>query len=111
MYKLTCLRCKETGTKTCDVGESARTGHKHGEDHLEDLEGKREGKPLWNHSREEHAGQLTGVDFKMKVLRSYKTPLQRQIGEALAIEKYSITSDILLNSRGSGMGPKSQGSD
>ena len=36
----------------------------------------------------------------MKVLKTYKSPLQRQIGEALLIEKKGLVNDILMNSKG-----------
>ena len=35
----------------------------------------------------------------MKVLKKYKTPLERQIGEALEIERRSWTADCLLNKK------------
>ena len=84
---------------TSYMGESSRTGFMRGEDHVEDLQAKRDNKPLWEHSREAHGGVLGEVDYKMKVVKTYRTPLQRQIGEALLIEKRKVTNDILLNSR------------
>ena len=85
---------------TSYVGESSRTGHRRGANHANDLVGRREGKPLWDHSVDKHGGKLELEDFKMKVLRKYKTPLQRQIGEALEIERKAWSNDILLNSKG-----------
>ena len=35
----------------------------------------------------------------MKVLRRYKTPLERQVGEAVEIEKRSCSSDVLMNKK------------
>ena len=100
LYEITCLKCKEAMKSTIYVGESARTGQCRGEDHLSDLRSKRQGKPLWTHSEEDHDGKLQNGDFKMKVVKKYCTPLQRQIGEALLIEKRSWTCDTVLNKKG-----------
>ena len=70
---------------TTYIGESSRTGHARGNNHLKDLLKRREGKPLWVHSEEEHRGELKPEHYKMKLVRKYRTPLQRQIGEALEI--------------------------
>ena len=88
------------------MGESARTGHKRGENHINDLLHRKEGKPLWVHSRDMHDSKLVGEDFKMKVVKRYKTPLQGQIGEALMIKRKGITSDILMNKKGEWNGGK-----
>ena len=85
LYEIVCLKCKGNNKITSYVGESSRTGHRRGANHVQDLLKKREGKPLWVHSYEEHNGILMVEDDKMKVLRRYRTPLQRQIGEALEI--------------------------
>ena len=95
-----CLKCKEKNRVVEYVGESSRTGFDRGDNHLVDLRSEREGKPLWQHSQEEHGGLLVSEDFKMKVLKKYKTPLERQIGEALEIERRTLTADVLLNKRG-----------
>ena len=62
--------------------------------------------PLWEHSREAHGGTLCEEDFQMKVLKTYRTPLQRQIGEALLIESMSWTCDLVLNNNGEWNGRK-----
>ena len=100
MYEVTCLKCKDNKMNTVYVGESANTGQCRGENHLSDLRRKRSGKPLWDHSEEEHGGGLQSGDFRMKVVKKYNTPLQRQIGEAMLIEKRGWTSDLLLNKKG-----------
>ena len=88
------------------MGESARTGHRRGSNHIQDLLNKKEGKPLWEHSREVHEGELKESDYKMVVTRRYKTPLQRQIGEALEIERRRWKNDHLLNSKSEWNGNK-----
>ena len=44
-----------------------------------------------------HDTKTEETNFKMKVLRSFRTPLERQIGESLEIERRGWTADILLN--------------
>ena len=79
LYLISCLKCKEGGTTAEYVGESARTGERRGCEHLRDLRNKKDGKPLWDHSKEHHEGKVLDVDFKMKVLRKFKIPLEMQI--------------------------------
>ena len=99
LYEITCLKCKEIKKITSYVGETSRTGHARGDNHVQDLLHRREGKPLWEHSQEEHGGLLQTEDWKMVVIKRYRTALQRQIGEALEIERKGITNDLLLNSK------------
>ena len=42
----------------------------------------------------------------MRMVKKYKTPLQRQIGEALLIERRSWTADCLMNKKGEWNGTK-----
>ena len=58
LYEMECLKCKENKKITSYIGESSRTGHARGSNHIQDLLKKREGKPLWTHSTEEHGGVL-----------------------------------------------------
>ena len=67
---------------------------------MQDLLKRREGKPLWSHSSEFHNGDLKEIDFKMKVKKKYRSALQRQIGEVLAIERGSWIHDVLMNRKG-----------
>ena len=106
LYEITCLQCKQEHLVSSYVGESTRTGHRRGDNHVKDLLNKREGKPLWEHSKEFHEGKLKEEDFKMVVTRRFKTPLQRQIGEALEIERKRWKNDLLLNSKSEWNGTK-----
>ena len=54
--------------------------------------------PFIKHSKEHHAMEKGCVEFNMKVLRRFKTPLARQISEAVLIE--SSRADQVLNSKG-----------
>ena len=78
------------------TGETSRTGYLRGREHLEGLSKKNEDNPLWKHCVVAHDGEV--VDFKMKIVRRHKTPLTRQIHEAVEIQ-YS-TAAAVLNSKG-----------
>ena len=63
--------------------------------HLRGQKAKNEDNPLWKHDWVHHGG-IQGL-YSMKVLRSHKTPLSRQLQEATEIEL--STAKIILNSR------------
>ena len=60
------------------------------------MKDEKEDNALWKHCVTEHGG--TKVKFGMKVLRSHRSPLTRQIQESVEIE-YS-KADIIMNSKG-----------
>ena len=95
VYKITCQECKSKGLSSYYVGESSRTAFLRGGEHLDDLRKKNIKSPLWKHCLEEHGEKL--VEFSMKIVRSHKTPLTRQIHESVEIEHSS--AKILLNSK------------
>ena len=39
------------------------------------------------------------TEYKMKVLRKYRMLLERQLGEALEIEKRKWSADVILNKK------------
>ena len=67
------VQAKKHSVKLCRG--KCKTGHRRGDNHIKDLLNKREGKPLWEHSREFHEGKLKEEDYKMIVTRRFKTPL------------------------------------
>ena len=77
------------------LGESSRTGFLRGGEHLESLKSRSSKSPLWKHCVEDHSGQE--VNFSMKVVRSHKTPLTRQVHESVEIDNSSAR--ILMNSK------------
>ena len=78
------------------TGETSRTAYLRGREHWEGLESEKEKNPLWKHCMEKHGG--TKVNFNMKVLRSHRTPLSRQVHESVEID--SSKADIVMNSKG-----------
>ena len=61
---------------------------------MADLNSKKSGKPLWEHSAEMHDSSMEERDYKMKVLKKFRTPLERHIGEAMEIERRGWTGGM-----------------
>ena len=76
-------------------GETGRNAHSRGLDHQRDLEGEKDESPLWKHCQLEHDEEKQ--EFKMEVLKSFKSCLERQINEAVRIT--SSKADIQMNSK------------
>ena len=54
--------------------------------------------PLWRHTRVYHGGQKVPDWYHMKVERSHRTPLGRQVSEGVEINQ--CKADIIMNSKG-----------
>ena len=96
VYKTQCGECKEKGKDTVYVGESARTGYERGLEHQKDAKQKKENSHIATHCAENHSGQGR-EKFSMKVMRTHRTALTRQIHEAVVIA--NCWNKNLLNSK------------
>ena len=96
VYRVICQECELSQTKAEYTGESSRTPYLRGREHLEGLARKCEKNPLWKHCAQFHEGRK--AKFRMKVLRSHRAPLSRQIQEGVEIE--NSTAKIIMNSKG-----------
>ena len=94
-YSVSCQECKGRGVDSRYFGETSRTPYLRGQEHLAGLRRGEEDNALWKHCCEHHQGER--VKFSMKVGRKHRTPLTRQLEEAVAIETKKV--DILLNSK------------
>ena len=66
------------------------------EEHIGNLEKKKEDSPLWEHAQLHHQGVIPKYEYK--ITGSYlKNPLQRQLMEAVMIDKGDV--DIRMNSK------------
>lgn len=95
LYNITCLKCLEKGDKTQYWGESSRSGYMRVAEHRQDLFNLDEGSHMMRHMMKFH----TEVDlenpenrkaekfFKMEMVRQFRTAMDRQISEALAIAR------------------------
>lgn len=94
-YKIWCGGCQRAGVEVKYDGETGRNAHSRGLDHQRDLEGEKDESPLWKHCQLEHDEEKQ--EFKMEVLKSFKSCLERQINEAVRIT--SSKADIQMNSK------------
>ena len=69
-----------------------------GEEHLTGLDKEWEMAPLWRHAKVFHGGVKDPDWFDMKVQRTHRTPLYRQVAEGVEINL--CQADVILNSKG-----------
>ena len=97
VYKITCLECEKGNTKAEYWGKTSRTGFERGEEHLSGLESEYEKNALWKYSSVNHKGELRKESFRMEIIESHRSPLNRQIHEGIELETNG--ADIILNSK------------
>ena len=97
-YSISCKECKRQGRIALYWGESARTGYKRGKEHIEGLEKEWEKAPLWRHVESYHGGAKVPEWFMMKVQKTHRNPLSRQIAEGVEIAH--CEAEIVMNSKG-----------
>ena len=94
-YSNKCLTCKEEGNDCQYIGESSRTLREHYGEHLGGREA--DNNHMTSHEALYHQGEP--ALYAVKVLASYKTPIDRQIAEAVKIKLLSRTSTVLMNNK------------
>ena len=97
LYRGTCNLCKQQGIKAEYTGESGFSGYTRTLAHQRDI---RRDKPassaLADHVRQHHPEAVGREETcSLKVLRTYSRPLDRQIAEAVSINR--SRADIVLN--------------
>ena len=110
MYESECRRCNvPDGWKTRDkegledkrdvpsiyIGETCRSLHERSKDHLRDANTMSEESHMLQHQQEVHK-DIKDPEFNFRVVKSFKTSLERQIGEAIRIQ----SRGNVLNRRG-----------
>ena len=90
VYKITCLKCKETILHTYD-GETSRSAYTRGSEHCKDFYKKLEKCPLFRHYRDYHDNEpMNHKEFKMVVVKQYQNDSQgRVLREALEIKYHN----------------------
>ena len=94
-YRIKCIPCLLDGKKAVYEGETGRNPYSRGLEHQDNLRNELEDSPLWKHCTLEHGGEK--VKFCMKALRSFKSPMMRQVNEPVRIS--ASRADMLLNSK------------
>ena len=107
LYESECERCADVDEMTGEslkrqgqdaslfVGESARSLFERSSEHWKAAEQMKEESHMVQHSIESHNGESKNT-FKFKVVKSFRSALDRQIAEAIRIEM----SGSILNRRG-----------
>ena len=88
------MDCKIDGCDAVYDGESHRNAYTRGREHMQKYERKDESSFIYKHQVEQHNSQP--ANFGMRVARSFKDPLSRQVTEAIMIKNHKGT---LLNSK------------
>ena len=76
------------------VGESSRSIYERGEEHWQDWRAKKDSSHILKHQEEVHSWKEE-PKFTMRVVRSYRSALARQIGEAVRIRRRGGEGRIL----------------
>ena len=86
--------CQAPGCDAAYGGETHRNGYTRGLEHVKKYNKKDENSFMYRHQVEKHNGEP--ANFKMKVVKSFKDPLSRQVTEAVMIKNHK---GELLNSK------------
>ena len=101
-YQTWCQTCKdrdEEGKEAEDdkqtrlytyVGETAKSAHERGKEHIYDMENLSMRSHLLKHVVDMHEGKsMKDVDLRMRVIKFHRSSFERQISEAVAIQSTS----------------------
>ena len=94
MYKIQCMECKRIGIEAHYIGESSRSGFQRAEEHQTGLRNMDKESPLVKHQLEFHPEVQ---NFEMTVIKEHRKALQRQVMEAIMIEKSK--AEVLINNK------------
>jgi len=97
MYESTCKECVDAeGEPTVRyVGETARSISERWGDHQRDARNRVNDSHIWKHWLIEHGGEET--EFQIQVIKFFDSPLDRQVSEAVRIERTGAKR--ILNSK------------
>ena len=90
-YKIECSGCDSKY-----IGETARNAYTRGTEHITAFNNKEKDSVLYRHVQDKHDEEDT-PEFKMTVIKTHKSALDRQISEAVHIS--NTPDDVLINRR------------
>ena len=90
-YKIECEECKDVY-----IGETSRNAYTRGREHLSQMQRKDKNSILHRHQEQKHKDKET-PSFRMTVTGSYRSALDRQITEAVQINRQP--TDKLINNK------------
>ena len=91
VYESRCLLCydpKSSSKTGVYVGETGRTLYERAAEHLEDAYDQKKGSHIFKHWAIAHPEETTQPPFKFSVLRQHRSPLDRQLHEAIRISTH-----------------------
>ena len=88
------FECMFDGCDAAYGGETHRNAYTRGQEHWKKYNKRDESSFMLKHQEEKHNGEQ--ANFKMKVLKSFKDPLSRQVTEAIMIKNHK---GEILNSK------------
>ena len=90
VYESKCLACPASNNRSTYIGETGRSLYERSQEHLDDAENKRKCSHIFKHWATEHPEMKTQPVFKFTVLKPHKTPLDRQLHEAVRISSHGF---------------------
>ena len=82
------------------IGESSRSAYERGKEHVADYKGLNETSHILKHALIAHEGKdIADIEFGMRVTSTFRSALERQISEAVKIEREYRVGKMLLNSK------------
>ena len=94
VYESRCMSCPSSSNQGVYIGESSRSLYERSLEHLDDAHNLRKCSHIIKHWALNHPSLMTQPNFKFKVLKVHRTPLERQLHEAV-----KISTDGKLNSK------------
>ena len=91
LYESQCEKClsdekRSGGNASLYVGESARSLFERSCEHWQATSQKKEESHMHQHMVEEHSKEMDKPEFRFKVVKTFKSALDRQVAEAIRIE-------------------------
>ena len=91
---------KEVKASVKYIGETSRSGYERLKEHYKDLENISVKSHMLKHYFDKHKNkEIKDMKFSVKVLRTYYTAFERQIGESVYINQNLRNGNVLLNSK------------
>ena len=100
LYSTQCVPCQKAGITKKYLGETARSAHERGGEHISDGIKEKADSHIWKHQTAEHGG--TKGNFAFRIQATYRSALKRQVAEAVVIRRQLDREGecSLLNSKG-----------
>ena len=91
---------EKEGFRVKYVGETNRSAYERGKEHMRQFRNLEEGRHLLKHYLQYHRNiRMEEIEFGMKVRASFKSAIERQISEAVAISLEEKSGTQLMNSK------------